>query len=90
MELIGKMPLLLLLEVVEVLLDSKGKYELSWWLSGKESTCQYRRLGFNPWIGKIPWRRKWQSHSIIITWEIPWTEDLAGYSPWGCKGVRHN
>ena len=28
-------------------------------LSGKESTCQCRRHGFNPWVGKIPWRRKW-------------------------------
>ena len=24
------------------------------WLNGKEPTCQYRRLGFNPWVGKIP------------------------------------
>ena len=32
---------------------------LPWWLSGKESTCQYRRHGFNPWVGKILWRRKW-------------------------------
>ena len=34
------------------------------WHSGKGSACQcrrYRRLGFNPWVGKIPWRRKWQS-----------------------------
>jgi len=28
------------------------------WLSGKESTCQCRRGGFNPWVGKISWRRK--------------------------------
>ena len=28
-------------------------------LSGKESTCQCRRCGFNPWVGKIPWRSKW-------------------------------
>ena len=31
------------------------------WLSGKESACQYRRhrrLQFNPWVRKIPWRRK--------------------------------
>ena len=30
---------------------------------GKESTCQWRRckrLGFNPWVGRVPWRRKWQ------------------------------
>ena len=33
------------------------------WLSGKESTCQCtrgRRYGSHPWVGKIPWRRKWQ------------------------------
>ena len=33
------------------------------WLSGKESTCQHRRLKrhrFNSWVRKIPWRRKWQ------------------------------
>ena len=30
-----------------------------WWLSGKESTCQCRRCRFDPWVGKIPWRRKW-------------------------------
>ena len=29
-----------------------------WWLSGKESICQYRRPGFHPWVGKIPCRRK--------------------------------
>ena len=31
--------------------------------SGKEPTCQCRRhkkLGFDPWVGKISWRRKWQ------------------------------
>ena len=29
------------------------------WHSGKEATCQcrrFRRLGFDPWAGKIPWR----------------------------------
>ena len=25
------------------------------------------------------------THSSILAWEIPWTEDLAGYSPWGRK-----
>ena len=29
-------------------------------LSGKESACQCRRQGFDPWVEKIPWRRKWQ------------------------------
>ena len=29
------------------------------WLGSKESTCQCRRPRFDPWVGKIPWRRKW-------------------------------
>ena len=32
---------------------------LPWWLRGKESACECRRHGFNPWVGKIPCRRKW-------------------------------
>ena len=32
---------------------------LSWWLSGKVSTCQLKRRCFSLWVGKIPWRRKW-------------------------------
>ena len=31
---------------------------LPWWLTGKESACQCKRLGFHPWVRKIPWRRK--------------------------------
>ena len=40
-------------------------------------------LGFNPWVKKIPWRRK--SHSCILAWKILWMGSLASYSPWGCK-----
>ena len=36
------------------------------WLSGKESACQCRRLGFNPWVRKIPWRRKWQPTPVFL------------------------
>ena len=36
------------------------------WLSGKESTCQCRRHGFSPWVGKIPWRRNWQPTPVFL------------------------
>ena len=49
---------------------------------GKESACQCRRFGFNPWVGKMPWRRKWQP---ILAQKIPGTEEPGGYSPWGWK-----
>ena len=42
------------------------------WLSGKESVWQYRRCGFDSWIGKVPWKRKWQPS--VLAWKIPWTE----------------
>ena len=48
------------------------------WLSNKESACWCRKHGFDPWVGKIPWRRKWQTHSSILAWEIPWTEEPGG------------
>ena len=28
--------------------------------------CQYKKLEFNPWIGKIPWRRKWQPTLVFL------------------------
>ena len=38
----------------------KEKKGLPRWPSGKESTCQCRRLWFDPWVGKISWKRKWE------------------------------
>ena len=46
--------------------DQKIVWELPWWLIGKESSCQFRRHGFNPWIGKTSWRRKWQSALVFF------------------------
>ena len=39
------------------------------WLSGKEYACQcrrHRRRGFDPWVKKIPWMRKWQFTPIFL------------------------
>ena len=39
------------------------------WCNGKESACQCRscrRLGFDPWVAKIPWRRKWQTTAVFL------------------------
>ena len=55
------------------------------WSSGKESTCQCRRFRFNLWVGKIPWRRKWQPTPVLLPGKSHGWRSLAGYSPWGCK-----
>ncbi|CAN0569506.1 unnamed protein product [Rangifer tarandus platyrhynchus] len=43
---------------------------LPWWLSGEESNCHYGRCGFNPWVGKISWRRKWQPTPVFLPGEF--------------------
>ena len=37
---------------------------------GKESACNAGRPGFDPWVGKIPWRRKWQSTPVCLPGEF--------------------
>ena len=54
-------------------------------LSGKESACQCRRHGFNPWVRKIPWRRKWQPTLVFLPGKSHGQRRLEGYSPWGRK-----
>ena len=61
--------------------------------SGKEPACQCRRctrLRFDPWVGKIPWERAWQPTLVFLRGESQGQRGLAGYSPWGCRRVRHD
>ena len=46
---------------------------------------QCRRPGFDPWVRKIPWRRKWQSTPAFLPGEAHGQRSLAGYHPWGHK-----
>ena len=108
---------------------SLGGSELPWWLSWWRIHLQCRRPGFDPWVGKIPWRRdrlptsvflgfpggsdgkestchaldlglipglgrssgkEMTTHSCILAWRIPWTEEPGGLQSMGSKRVGHN
>ena len=62
---------------------------ISKWLGGfegkkKKTLLPIRRCGFDPWVGTIPWRRKWQPTSVFLPGESHGQRSLvAGYSPWG-------
>ena len=58
---------------------------LPWWLSGKRSTCQCVKCWLDPWIGKLPWRRKGQPTPVFLLGESQGQRRLVGYSPWGHK-----
>ena len=74
---------------------SGGKFTNSWnkkgasrWLNGKESTCQCmrcRRYGFDPWVRKIPWKRKWQPTVVFLPRKFYGQRIFVGYRPWGYK-----
>ena len=53
--------------------------------NGKEPACQCRRCGFDPWAGKIPWRRALQSTPVLLPGESHGQRILASYSPWSRK-----
>ena len=51
----------------------------------KNPLAQCRRHRFNPWIGNIPWGRKWQPTPVFLPGKSHRQRRLAGYNPWGHK-----
>ena len=45
--------------------------------------------GFDPWLGKMPWKKGMVTHSGILAWEIPWTEEPGGLQSMGLQ-KRHD
>ena len=59
-----------------------------WWTSLVAQTVKRLQCGrprFEPWVGKIPWRRKWQSTPGLLPGKSHGQRSLVGYSPWGRK-----
>ena len=55
---------------------------------GKEPACQcrrHKRHGFNPWVRKIPWWRKWQPFPVFLPGKFHRQRSQTGYSQWGHK-----
>ena len=53
-----------------------------------QPACQCRRCKrcrFNPWVGKIPWSRKWQPIPVLLPGKFHKQGSLEGHSPQGCK-----
>ena len=61
--------------------------------SGEELACRcrrHKRLGFNPWVRKIPLEEGMATHSSILVWRMPWTEEPGGLESMGSQRLRHN
>ena len=52
---------------------------------GKASACNAGDPGFDSWVGKISWSRKWQPTPVFLPGKSLGWRSLEGYSPWGRK-----
>ena len=56
--------------------------------NGKEPVHQcrrHKRRGYNPWVGKIPWKRAWKPTPVVLPGESHGQTSLVGDNPWGHK-----
>ena len=61
--------------------------------SGKEPACECRRRKrhrFDPWVGRIPWKRAWLPTPVFLPGESPWTEEPGRLQPIGSQKARHD
>ena len=56
-----------------------------WWLRQSRICLQCRIPRFNPWVGKIPWRREWVPTLVFLHEKFHGQRRLVGYRPWGHK-----
>ena len=59
-------------------------------LEVKASTWNAGDLGFDPWVGKIPWRRKMATHSSTLAWRIPRREEPGRPQSMASQRVGHD
>ena len=69
---------------------SVSRENLPWWLRRSSIGLQCGRPGFNPWVLRIFWRRKWQSTPVFLLGKSHGWRSLVGYSPWHPQRVGHD
>ena len=60
------------------------------WLTDWGICLPCRRPKFDPWVGKIPWRREWLPTPVFLPGEFHGQRSLTEYSPWGLQRVRRD
>ena len=63
---------------------------LPWWLKWRRILLQRWRPGFDPWLGKIPWRKAWQTTPVFLPGESLWTEEPGGLQSTGSQRVGYD
>ena len=54
------------------------------------STGRCKRCKFDPWVGKIPWKKAWKLIPVFLPEESPWIEESGGLQSMGSQRVGHS
>ena len=71
-------------EIQRIIREYHQQLRFSGGTSGKEPACpcrRHKRHKFNPWVRKIPWRRKWQPTTVFLPGKFHGQRRLVGCSP---------
>ena len=72
--------------VTSLLMVNERVFQVAQWVKNLPTNAGHvRDNGFNPWVTKIPWRRKWQLTPVFLPGEFHGERSLVGCSPWGHK-----
>ena len=63
---------------------------LPWWLRWERICLQCGTPGFDPWVGKIPWRKAQWPTPVFLPGESPWTGEPGGLHSMGLQRVGHD
>ena len=72
-------------QITTPLKDFQYFFGLPWWLRQKRICLQCGRSGFDPWVGKVPWKMAWQPSPVCLPGESPWTEEPGGLQSMGIE-----
>ena len=68
-----------------------------WWDYGLPCCLRWERIclqserpGFDPWVGKIPWKRAWAPTTGFLPGESPWAEQSGGLQSMGSQRIGHD
>ena len=66
-----------------------GNWDFPGGSDGKESIWKVEDLVLNPWLGSFP-EKEMATHSSILAWRIPWTEEIDGLQSMVSQRVGHD
>ena len=67
----------------------RGKVFSPWDLNAVEDLPALQERQVDPWVGKMPWRKKWQPTLVFLPGEIQGQRSQACYSPGAAKSWTH-